>query len=101
MLAAPTRNSSASQLNSKILCVLDEPVTYFNRFYTWHWQAKCQTEPGSQHFVRKHSDVLRVVLEFGHVGRAIGCPQQMGLRSAPKSAQVLDGGDTRGHTQLL
>jgi hypothetical protein len=41
-----------------------------------------------------------LILEFGYVERAIGRPQQMGLRSTPKSAQVLDGRDARSHTYL-
>jgi hypothetical protein len=97
LLTALARNVSAPQINSKIIRVLNEPVGHFDRFDPGHGQAERQAEAGSQHFVRQHSDVLGVVLEFCDIPGTVGCPKKVRLRSAAQFTQVLDGRDARGH----
>jgi len=45
--------------------------------------------------------MLRVVLELSDITEAVGRPEQVGLRAAPKWTQVLDCGDASVHKHLL
>ena len=67
----------------------------------WHGQAERQPKPGGQHLVRQDTNMLWIVRKFGHVCFAVGRPQQVGLRSSPEFAQVLDGRDADRHGSLL
>jgi hypothetical protein len=52
----------------------------------WHGQAQRHPKPGGQHLVRQHTNVLWIVLKFGHISYAVGRPQQVGLRTPSQLA---------------
>src|SRR5208282_4746896 len=74
LLAAPARNLGATQADSEVFCVFDEPVRNFNHFHPWHRQPERQSQVGGEHLVREHSDVLGIVLELSHVAGTVRCP---------------------------
>lgn len=72
LLAALARNLRACQLEPQFRSVLDKPVGYFDHLNLRHGQTKLVTKSGREHLVRQHSDVLRIVLKFGHIAISIG-----------------------------
>jgi hypothetical protein len=79
----------------------NQPLGDFNHLDARHRKTQRQAKSRGQHFVGKDANVLGIVLKLGYVGRAVRRPEQVGLRSSSKSAQVLDGGDALRHGHLL
>jgi hypothetical protein len=74
LLTAPTRNRWTTQVDSEVIRSLNKPVRDFNHLDAWHGQLKSQTQVGGKHLVRKHSDVLGIILEFDDVGSGVRRP---------------------------
>jgi hypothetical protein len=98
---ALTWDFPTTHLDPSVWSVLDEPIGDLNHLDGCHREAERQPQSRSEHFVGKNANVLRIILKLGDIGRAVRCSEQVGLRSASKSAEVLDGGDARRHRPLL
>src|ERR1700722_15825865 len=71
--------------------MLHEPIPNFYNLSSGHSQSHPFGQPCRQHFIRQHSQMLRVVPEFHHIELPIGAPHKMSLRPPPHPSPVLYG----------